>query len=221
MLYSFGGGVSLARGTCRGVNPAGSPDRRPCEENVSPIPPRNLRSLKNDAEITSEEIREKRRAERKQFKLDRARAIAAVAAEAEAIFESEGRVITPALSGPNIPSAATWKPTPATTDEPLPSLPLPLPQDVDEEELEDLEHLQLTLPEAFFLIWNFDCLTVLNPDTVSYYVSYPLFSMQISFYPARTHESRANMEHVPTGALVPSNTQCPSATASVRQSFSD
>ncbi|KAK0238826.1 tRNA-intron endonuclease [Armillaria nabsnona] len=116
-------------------------------------------------QITSEEIREKRRAERKQFKLDRARAIAAVAAEAEAIFESEGRVITPALSGPNIPSAATWKPTPATMDEPRPSLPLPSPQDVDEEELEDLEHLQLTLPEAFFLIWNFDCLTVLNPDT--------------------------------------------------------
>ncbi|KAK0446666.1 tRNA-intron endonuclease [Armillaria borealis] len=117
-------------------------------------------------QITSEEIREKRRAERKQFKLDRARAIAAVAAEAEAIFESEGRVITPALSGPNIPSAATWKPTPAaTTEEPRPSLPLPSPQDVDEEELEDLEHLQLTLPEAFFLIWNFDCLTLLNPDT--------------------------------------------------------
>ncbi|KAK0202846.1 tRNA-intron endonuclease [Desarmillaria ectypa] len=116
-------------------------------------------------QITSEEIREKRRAERKQFKLDRARAIAAVAAEAEAIFESEGRVITPALSGPNIPSAATWKPTPATTDEPLPYLPLSSLKDVDEEELEDLEHLQLTLPEAFFLVWNFDCLTVLNPDT--------------------------------------------------------
>ncbi|KAG7443651.1 uncharacterized protein BT62DRAFT_934886 [Guyanagaster necrorhizus] len=115
-------------------------------------------------QITSEEIRERRRAERKQFKLDRAHAIAAVAAEAEAIFESEGRVITPALSGPNIPSAATWKPTP-TTDEPLPSLLLSSPQDIDEEELEDVEHLQLTLPEAFFLIWNFDCLTVLNPDT--------------------------------------------------------
>ncbi|KAK0217988.1 hypothetical protein IW262DRAFT_1107826 [Armillaria fumosa] len=117
-------------------------------------------------QITSEEIREKRRAERKQFKLDRARAIAAVAAEAEAIFESEGRVITPALSGPNIPSAATWKPSPATTtDERFPSLPLPSPEDAAEEELEDLEHLQLTLPEAFFLIWNFDCLTVLNRDT--------------------------------------------------------
>ncbi len=34
------------------------------------------------------------------------------------------------------------------------------------EPLEDVEHLQLTLQEAFFLIWNLDCLTVLDPHTV-------------------------------------------------------
>lgn len=109
----------------------------------------------------------KRRAERKQFKIDRARAIAAVAAEAEAVFESEGRVVVPALSGPAIPSAATWKPTPVAAEPP--DTPVTPHDDVpeDEEPPEDLEHLQLTLPEAFFLLWNLDCLTVADPHTAS------------------------------------------------------
>ncbi|KAJ7880306.1 hypothetical protein B0H14DRAFT_3082751 [Mycena olivaceomarginata] len=85
--------------------------------------------------LTSEEMTAKRRAERKQFKIDRARAIAAVAAEAEAVFESEGRVVDEA------------------------------PPEEDEEPPEDLEHLQLTLPEAFFLMWNLNCLTVTDPLT--------------------------------------------------------
>ena len=37
----------------------------------------------------------------------------------------------------------------------------------DEAPLVDIEHLQLTLQEAFFLLWNLDCLTVLDPQTVS------------------------------------------------------
>lgn len=120
-------------------------------------------------ELTSEEIREKRRAERKQFKLDRAAAIAANAAEAEAIFEAEGRVIVPALSGPGIPSSATWRPTPSVQEPPKTPLGEELEAEEpfeDEEPLEDVEHLQLTLPEAFFLLWNLDCLTVLDPHTV-------------------------------------------------------
>jgi len=113
--------------------------------------------------LTSEEIREKRRAERRQFKLDRAAAIAAVAAEAEAIFETEGRVIVPALSGPEIPSGATWRPTFASlNDEPNETKEVP----EDEEPLEDVEHLQLTLFEAFFLSWSLDCLDILHPETV-------------------------------------------------------
>ncbi|KAJ7089660.1 hypothetical protein B0H15DRAFT_265546 [Mycena belliarum] len=115
--------------------------------------------------LTSEEMTAKRRAERKQFKIDRARAIAAVAAEAEAVFEAEGRVVVPALSGPSIPSAATWKPAPVEADPP--DTPATPQDDVleDEEPPEDLEHLQLTLPEAFFLLWNLDCLTVTDPHT--------------------------------------------------------
>ncbi|KAI0343120.1 hypothetical protein BDW22DRAFT_1356700 [Trametopsis cervina] len=113
--------------------------------------------------LTSEEIREKRRAERKQFKLDRARAMAEAAAEAEAAF-AEGRQASVVA----IPSGATWKAqhTSVTdTSEPV----LQAATDVTEEDaeevesLDDVEHLQLTLQETFFLLWNFDCLTVLNP----------------------------------------------------------
>lgn len=114
--------------------------------------------------MTSEELTAKRRAERRQFKLDRAAAIAAVAAEAEAIFETEGRVIKPALSGPAIPSAATWRPPPSLAEPPA----TPSPQDEEPLELEplvDVEHLQLTLQEAFFLAWNLDCLTITDPHT--------------------------------------------------------
>ncbi|KDR67966.1 hypothetical protein GALMADRAFT_257484, partial [Galerina marginata CBS 339.88] len=119
-------------------------------------------------QLTSEEITARRRAERKQFKLDRARAIAAVAEEAETIFATEGRVIQPALSGPAIPSGATWKPS----QQPQPENPGPPAHDEadtpieDEDPLEDVEHLQLTLQEAFFLLWNLDCLTVLNSQSL-------------------------------------------------------
>lgn len=118
-------------------------------------------------DLTSEEIREKRRNERKQFKMDRARALAEAAAEAEAAFV-EGRE----AEMPVIPSGATWKPTqdPNALAESGP--PVMLEGDLEgeneeeEEPLEDVEHLQLTLQEAFFLAWGLDCLTILDPDTV-------------------------------------------------------
>lgn len=127
-------------------------------------------------EMTSEEIREKRRADRKQFKLDRAAAIAKVAAEAETIFETEGRVVVPALFGPEIPSGSTWKSKTAESErESSGSLENAESKREDENEgeeeeelLEDMEHLQLTLSEAFFLAWNFDCLTILDPETACF-----------------------------------------------------
>ncbi|KAF8972645.1 hypothetical protein BDZ97DRAFT_848568 [Flammula alnicola] len=117
-------------------------------------------------QLTSEEITARRRAERKQFKLDRAAAIAAVAEEAETIFATEGRVIQPALSGPAIPSAATWKPAPQIQMEEPVSPPEEDGPLEDEEPLVDVEHLQLTLQEAFFLLWNLDCLTILDSQTM-------------------------------------------------------
>jgi tRNA-splicing endonuclease subunit Sen2 len=118
-------------------------------------------------EMTSEEITAKRREERKQFKFDRAQAMAAAAVEAEAAF-AEGREVPSTMSAGgirSIPSAATWKP-----QRQISLIEAPSPSDdfrVEFKELpEDVEHLQLTLPEAFFLLWNLDCLTVHNPDTV-------------------------------------------------------
>jgi tRNA-splicing endonuclease subunit Sen2 len=120
-------------------------------------------------EITSEEVTAKRRAERKQFKLDRAQAIAAAAAEAEAAF-AEGRIISAEETGVSIPSAATWKPSDSTrnTASPPPSERLQSHEitDLSAEPLEDMEHMQLTLPEAFFLAWALDCLTIHDPKTV-------------------------------------------------------
>ncbi|KAG6813835.1 hypothetical protein H0H92_006779 [Tricholoma furcatifolium] len=124
----------------------------------------NLRKTGGN-QMTSEEITAKRRAERRQFKLDRAAAIAAAAAEAEAIFETEGRAIKTALSGPGIPSAATWKPSSSLTETPETAEE---PEDVEPTDLEplvDVEHLQLTLQEAIFLAWGLDCLTVIDPQT--------------------------------------------------------
>lgn len=117
-------------------------------------------------EITSEEVTAKRRAERKQFKLDRARAIAAAAAEAEAAF-AEGRIISVEQTRASIPSAATWKPSDSIQN--VASSPSERQQeatDLPAEPLEDVEHMQLTLAEAFFLTWALDCLAIYHPQTV-------------------------------------------------------
>jgi hypothetical protein len=162
--------------------------------------------------VTSEELTAKRRAERKQFKLDRARAIAAVAEEAELIFATEGRVIKPALSGPAIPSAATWKPVP----EPIPDSPVtPTIEEeeglVDEEPPEDVEHLQLTLQEAFFVLWNLDCLTVLDPHTVCAIVF--IVGDHTNMFEAKCHEFARNLDCL---SNCPS-TSCPKPTFAIRQ----
>ncbi|KAG1741114.1 hypothetical protein EDB19DRAFT_1895186 [Suillus lakei] len=112
----------------------------------------NARKMKGKG-LTSEEVTAKRRAERKQFKLD----------QAETAFKEEGRVIAPGIAPDGtriIPSAATWKPNIcicAPRNNPL--------QKKDIEPIQDLEHLQLSLQEAFFLAWALDCLTILHPET--------------------------------------------------------
>ncbi|KAF8845176.1 hypothetical protein BDN67DRAFT_962120 [Paxillus ammoniavirescens] len=129
----------------------------------------NARKQARQGGMTSEEVTAKRRAERKQFKLDRAMAMAAAAAEAETAFQ-EGRVIS-TIYAPDgtrmIPSAATWKPNRAPDTQPGESASIAEESDDEDEEepIENVEHLQLTLQEAFFLLWNLDCLSVLNPQT--------------------------------------------------------
>ena len=153
--------------------------------------------------MTSEELTAKRRAERKQFKLDRARAIAAVAEEAEMIFATEGRVIKPALSGPAIPSAATWKPVPVPEPEPPVAPTFEEGDPVNEETLEDIEHLQLTLQEAFFLLWNLDCLSVLDPHMVCAAPS--LQQIMPTCFEANCYESAKYLDRLPNGSSATSS----------------
>lgn len=122
--------------------------------------------------MTSEEVTAKRRADRKQFKLDRAKAMAAAAAEAEVAFQ-QGRIVSTIYAADGtrmIPSAATWKPKDDTQPSQDPSR-IDEGEDTDEDEdeddqepIENVEHLQLTLQEAFFLLWNLDCLSIQSPD---------------------------------------------------------
>lgn len=147
--------------------------------------------------MTSEEVTAKRRAERKQFKLDRAKAMAAAIAEAEAAFQ-QGRIVS-TIYAPDgtrmIPSAATWKPKDGTqSDEDLSHVVEDEDGD-DEEPIENVEHLQLTLQEAFFLLWNFDCLSVSNPANVSHLVLHqvtrPHFHVPMC-WPVRTTPSHSH-----------------------------
>lgn len=139
---------------------------------------------------TAEDMTAKRRAERKQFKTDRADAIAAARSEAEAVFAATG-ALPPALSElAFIPShSRPTRPTPSDT--PVPEVPVDvghskqtiaspqpfikeIPGESSEEPVsepavvEQMEHLQLTLQEAFFLSWSLGCLRVLNPETVCF-----------------------------------------------------
>jgi len=128
----------------------------------------NVRRAALSGKVTSEEITAKRREQRKRFKMERANAIAAAAAEAEEAFRTGKTVTSPTL----IPSGATWKPVAvggAVEDKPsvVPQSERTRDDDPDGEldDIVDVEHLQLTPQEAFFLIWCFDCLSVLDPHT--------------------------------------------------------
>ncbi|KAH9967315.1 hypothetical protein BC827DRAFT_1173172 [Russula dissimulans] len=125
---------------------------------------RTTMATATERQITSEEVTAKRRAERKQFKLDRARAIATAAADAEAAF-AEGRIISAEETRASIPSASTWKPSESTRSMPS-SERWQDATDLSAEPLEDMEHMQLTLAEAFFLAWALDCLTIYHPKTL-------------------------------------------------------
>ena len=124
----------------------------------------NLQILTDYAEAKSaEEMTAKRRAERKQFKSDRAAAIAAAALDAEVAFV-EGRTVE---SNIVIPSAATWKPSDRTREVDIQALTPKAKAkeeddeaEVDEDDYRNLEHLQLTLQESFFLVWALKCLRI-------------------------------------------------------------
>ncbi|THH04787.1 hypothetical protein EW145_g5268 [Phellinidium pouzarii] len=162
----------------------------------------NQRKAKAYGGMTAEEITAKRRAERRQFKVDRARAQAEAALEAEIAFASTGVVLKE--TSVVIPSAATWKPNkPGSSADALSALPgaaTPMKEENEdgnglEEELMDIEHLQLTLQEAFFLIWTMDCLSILEPTTYEY-LSLPQIwrAFQVVHHPTLTLSSSLDAE---------------------------
>lgn len=133
--------------------------------------------------MTAEEITAKRRAERQQFKLDRAHAFAASVAEAEAAFEAGDTSVKIApLTREAVANFAARSTDRSETDSPdlnrteperdlnstaIDSSPTGREEDIPEESIpENLEHLQLTLQEAFFLLWSLDCLRVLDMNSV-------------------------------------------------------
>lgn len=174
---SCGSEDSLAKGICPGVSQVGSIAKfikgkwREKAVSVHNSVYCLLTSLNYFPGMTAEEITAKRRELRNQFKLDRARAIAQAAEEAEAAFAERGEIVTE--TSVVIPSGATWKPSsipkdqdPGESSSTLPNVTEPSNVEPEEEEIKDIEHLQLTLQEAFFLIWTMDCLTVLDSESV-------------------------------------------------------
>ncbi|KAF8492499.1 hypothetical protein JB92DRAFT_3002755 [Gautieria morchelliformis] len=132
--------------------------------------------------LTAEEITAKRRAERQQFKLDRAHAFAASVAEAEAAFAAGDTSVKVApltrdavanfaarssdRSETNSPDLSKLNPAGAIQTTTAGSAYDVVGEDLTEEAIpENLEHLQLTLQEAFFLLWCLDCLRVLDMNT--------------------------------------------------------
>ncbi|KAF8603765.1 hypothetical protein BDV93DRAFT_441685 [Ceratobasidium sp. AG-I] len=122
----------------------------------------------------SELITAKRREERKAFKATRAAYLAQATAEAEAAFAAGN---TADVVIPTIGSASqAVRLAAATSSQSTPSL---------EEEilaLEDMEHLQLTLQEAYFLSWGLGCLKVIDPDTGEHIPDQALLSVFLSAY---------------------------------------
>jgi len=121
---------------------------------------RALGVIGENEDLTAEEITERRRQERRLFKLERARA------EKERIqkqLAQEGKI--------ELPGAGEAGPVEADT-----AAPLVAPEEEDDEEdavqdkpvvhAEDLEHLQLTLEEAFFLQYGLGALKItgLGPE---------------------------------------------------------
>lgn len=111
----------------------------------------------------AERITAQRRNARKQFKQDRARAISEANEQAEAAFAAGQEADSATfLNAPQRPSEKIT----FANDSGL---------DVEEEDslVEDIEHLQLTLQEAFFLCWSLRCLSIFERDAVCVDISYP------------------------------------------------
>ncbi|TIA88623.1 hypothetical protein E3P81_03394 [Wallemia ichthyophaga] len=117
---------------------------------------------------TAEEITSKRRIERNKMKIERAKVLSEAQLAAEAALEGSDSIKLsppmPADDNDNLPlnekssnpiepsSPPKWEPLEPDTQE-------------EQQDLSNAEHLQLTLPEAFFLAWGIGCLKIVDPYT--------------------------------------------------------
>lgn len=130
--------------------------------------PRRRRALGligKDEDLTAEELTERRRRERREFKAERARA------EKEKIAKQlleEGKMDGPlGIAIPDQEAETTtaasvhFAPSPTEPEQAVLIEPV-----LTQQEVENLEHLQLTLEEAFFLVFGLGVLKIVGKDLV-------------------------------------------------------
>ncbi|EJU03466.1 hypothetical protein DACRYDRAFT_114863 [Dacryopinax primogenitus] len=156
---------------------------------------RRVMQLNGGDVMTAEEITAKRREQRKQFKASRAAAIQKAAQEAEASFSAS--LASPGSATYDVPLAKAPHNVPRPTFEPAAckgnadNRPSRTEEDdgtkgadgvetIDEDDVENMEHLQLTLQEAFFLAWGLDCLRILDTESGQYLSLQTLWSLCLS-----------------------------------------
>ncbi|CAE6454541.1 unnamed protein product [Rhizoctonia solani] len=136
----------------------------------------------------SELITAKRREERKIFKATRAAYLAKATAEAEAAFaaDSSADIVIPTIGSASQAVRAEAKEARLIPEVPqqVESPPLPATAEASVEEdfvpPEDVEHLQLTLQEAYFLSHYLGCLRILDPENGQYVTPRSLLSRLLS-----------------------------------------
>ena len=136
-----------------------------------------------------------RRAERQHFKSERERAINEAAAKADEVFRTEGKL--PEIPAEHISTTVRAKIAlqkqkrnaavvgEEEEEEESNALLSDLgtkSNDTTEVVVEDMEHLQLTLQEAFFLSWALNCLEILQPSTVRFKLYFSVKSYRGKIY---------------------------------------
>ncbi|PVG03155.1 hypothetical protein CPB86DRAFT_749246 [Serendipita vermifera] len=114
-------------------------------------------------ELTAEELTAKRREVRRRFKHQRAEAMAAAEAEAETAFAHNPESLPVVTTV--IPSTQTAKLNQQLQQLLVKGEGEPLPELAEDEVPENLEHLQLSPQEAFFLAWTVGCLHIFDEAT--------------------------------------------------------
>ncbi|KZP01803.1 hypothetical protein CALVIDRAFT_594482 [Calocera viscosa TUFC12733] len=165
---------------------------------------RRVQQLNGGEVLTAEEVTARRREQRKHFKASRTAAIQKAAQEAEAAFSAslESPASTfelPLVNAPhNVPrptfeaaaskasgdgppkASETKEDKGVNSEDEVEKQLRQQPEPLDEDQVENMEHLQLTLQEAFFLAWGLGCLRVLDTESGQYLSLPSLWALCIS-----------------------------------------